>query len=146
MGQASLPVQVGRGALSPVFTSAPDACPTKSDYRFDQYPPDIVELQPLPAAPAAKAVPSLSAWVINDTVSGTFFQELKILGYEVQRCVDVRMLTSGSTTRINLLEDLKLSQPVLLAGVLKAPASHVGTTMERTYSQSLSDLLSYHVQ
>ena len=137
---------MGRGALSPVFTSAPDACPTKSDYRFDQDPPDIVEVQSFPAAPAAKAVPSLSAWVVNDTVSGTFFRELKILGYEAQRCVGVRMLTSGSTTRINLLEDLKLSQPVLLAGVLTAPATHVGTSMERIYSQSLSDLWSYHVQ
>ena len=87
-----------------------------------------------------------TAWVINDSVTGVFFQQLRRSGFEVLRCTDSRALNSSNTAQINLLEDLKLSRPALLCGMLRAPATHVGTSVERNFSQRLSDLLVFHGQ
>ena len=87
-----------------------------------------------------------TAWVINDTVSGVLFKQLQHSGFEVSRCVDSRLFNSSGTAQIKLLEDLKLSKPALLCGILRAPATHVGTSVERNFSQRLSDLLALHGQ
>ena len=68
-----------------------------------------------------------------------------MFGCEVLRFVDVRALARGKPSRINFL-DLELPLLELRSGVLKAPATHVGTALGRACSQSLSDLVLCHTQ
>ena len=79
-------------------------------------------------------------------MSGVFFQELQRSGFEVTKVLDSRIFNSSNVAQIKLIEDLKLLRPELLCGILRAPATHVGTSVERNFSQRLSDLLVLHGQ
>ena len=74
-----------------------------------------------------------TCWVINDDAFGTMFSTCKGLGLQVLRSVDARLLQqTGQGPRV-LLEELVSKTPTLLCGVLKSPATHVGTILERRF-------------
>ena len=86
-----------------------------------------------------------SVWILNDDVTGTVFQTMKQMNYMVARSVDGGLLSHQGTSRRVLLEELGHSKPDLLVGILKSPATNVGTALERKWFETVSSLLRVHI-
>ena len=97
-------------------------------------------------ASASPASLEYAAWILNDDVVGTVFQTIRSMGGTVSRCVDGRLLSHQGTSRRVLLEELGHSKPDLLCGILKSPATNVGTALERKYFETISCLLELHIR
>ena len=78
-----------------------------------------------------------TCWVLNDDIYGTLFSTCLGLGLTVLRNLDSRLIQAQGQSRKVLLEDLCSQKPDLLLGVLKAPATHVGTKLERQFCETL---------
>ena len=78
-----------------------------------------------------------TCWVLNDDIYGTLFSTCLGLGLTVLRNLDARLIQAQGQSRKVLLEDLIRQKPDLLLGVLKAPATQVGTKMERQCCETL---------
>ena len=85
-----------------------------------------------------------SRWIPNDDVTGTVFQTMQAHGFIVARVVDGRLLSHQGTSRRVLLEELAHSRPALIAGILKSPATNVGTALERKWFETISSMLRVH--
>ena len=86
-----------------------------------------------------------TCWILNDDVTGTVFQTMKSAGFLVSRVVDGRLLTHQGTSRRVLWEELGHSKPNFLVGILKSPATNVGTALERKWFETISALLRVHI-
>ena len=94
--------------------------------------------------PSASPCVRGSVWILNDDVTGTVFQTMKQMNYMVARSVDGRLLSHQWTSRRVLLEELGHSKPDLLVGILKSPATNVGTALERKWFETISSMLRVH--
>ena len=102
---------------------------------------------PAPRANLPSALPSVRGhcWIVNDDVTGTVFQTMQAHGFIVARVVDGRLLSHQGTSRRVLLEELAHLKPVLIAGILKSPATSVGTALERKWFEAISSMLRVHI-
>ena len=87
-----------------------------------------------------------SCWIMNDEPFGSVHAAARQSGLQVLRMVDSRILSRPGASRTALVEDLKLKRPSVLIGMLKSPATHIGTSHERLMSETLGALCSNHVQ
>ena len=83
-----------------------------------------------------------TVWVLNDDIFGTLFSTCLGLGLTVLRNLDSRLIQTQGQSRKVLLEELVRQKPQLLLGVLKAPATQIGTKMERQFCETLFALCS----
>ena len=72
----------------------------------------------------------VTCWILNDDLYGTIFSTCRELGLQVLKNVDTRLLQTRGVDRQVLLEELISQKPSLLLGILKAPATHIGTKRE----------------
>ena len=73
-----------------------------------------------------------TCWVVNDDRYGNLHSTCVSLGLEVKKNVDIRLLSSGGLCAQQLLlAELRSQKPKYILGILKAPATHVGTKFER---------------
>ena len=86
--------------------------------------------------------PPRSCWIINDTPDGKIFSHMRSIHFEVTRLVDNRTLNGTRTMLRQLVADLQLARPSLITGILKAPATTIGTEYERNVSESIAALIS----
>ena len=121
MGQAADPCQISGGAQVFVgtFALAESGAPSPG-------------LRPRTA--------QITAWILNDDVVGTSFQALSKQGVRITRVVDGRLVQHAGASRRALVEGLRQDQPDLLCGLLKAPATHIGTALERRFFDTVSEL------
>ena len=61
------------------------------------------------------------------------------------RVVNGRHVQHAGASRRALVEELRHNQPDLLCGLLNAPATHVGTTLEREFFDTISELFGQQV-
>ena len=82
--------------------------------------------------PGSDAKPS--CWVVNDDPYGTIQAACVEAGLEVKKNVDIRLLqVGGLCSKQLLLAELNPHEPKYIFGILKAPATHVGTKFERVF-------------
>ena len=86
--------------------------------------------------------PPRSCWIINDTPDCKIFSHMRSIHFEVTRLVDNRTLNGTRTMLRQLVADLQLARPSLITGILKAPATMIGTEYERNVSESIAALIS----
>ena len=79
---------------------------------------------------------------MNDDEHSSVFQASRACQLDIVKTVDGRLLHYHGANRQAMLEELKESKPEFLIGILKSPATHVGTKVERFISDSLSQLCS----
>ena len=92
-----------------------------------------------PRTPGSDAKPS--CWVVNDDPFGTIQAACVEAGLEVKKNADIRLLQMGGLcSKQLLLAELNSHKQKIILGILKAPATHVGTKFERISCDNLLPL------
>ena len=70
---------------------------------------------------------------------------MRKLRFDIMRHIDQRRLNCGPTSLQELVTELSDAKPALIVGILRAPATQVGTAIERHVSSTLALLFSTQV-
>ena len=82
----------------------------------------------------------MNVWTLNDDEHGTCLSACQQLEMCLLRAVDGRILHHLGAMRQALVEHLRRDQPELLFGILKSPATEIGSRHERYTADTLAAL------